>query len=341
MHGTARWLQISVMFALMSLTMWGVVFGWKGFFGALVLLFALLCLFSACLVNCIAVRKGGLTGRVGLWHAPNAEKQKQMHSYMTAYKKKLNQLGAQAVSLVTADGLTCKAYSIPGQAGETRAMLLLHGYGASAGQMLSWAAHYHERYGMAVLMPDARAHGESEGRATGLGWLERADGQLWLDWLVHTLGSDARIGLHGYSTGGMQALMMGDRLPEQVRVLICERVCASASDFAACLLREALHLPVNPFLPLMKQLSRPMTGCDWRQASALAGASALRVPCLLIAHEEDPLAPEAQAAAIYDALPPQSRARLTLTAAQQAGHNTVNDETARAIEQMIQTHLSA
>lgn len=76
-------------------------------------------------------------------------------------------------TLVTADGLTLRAWWIPHES-PSCVTILLHGYLMSRSEMAPVGAQlYHD--GCASLMPDLRAHGRSGGKWCGLGWFERFD----------------------------------------------------------------------------------------------------------------------------------------------------------------------
>ena len=52
---------------------------------------------------------------------------------------------------------------------------------------------YYLKKGYAMLLPDARAHGTSEGEYIGFGCLDRKDALMWINWVVQELGEDVEI----------------------------------------------------------------------------------------------------------------------------------------------------
>ena len=74
-----------------------------------------------------------------------------------------------------------------------------------------------------MLHPDARAHGESEGKYIGFGCLDRKDALKWIDWVIEHCGADVEILLHGISMGGATVLMAsGMELSPQVKGIITD-----------------------------------------------------------------------------------------------------------------------
>ena len=67
------------------------------------------------------------------------------------------------------DGLKLKGWYYPNN-GSRKCVILVHGYMGDHGNMMTLAAKYHS-WGYSVLLPDNRAHGESEGKYIGMGWL--------------------------------------------------------------------------------------------------------------------------------------------------------------------------
>ncbi len=80
--------------------------------------------------------------------------------------------------------------------------VLVHGFSDSASGLSYLEESYYER-GFSVLSIDLRAHGESGGTYTGLGYLktDAADIALWLRYLRQRFGARTRIILHGVSMG--------------------------------------------------------------------------------------------------------------------------------------------
>lgn len=113
-------------------------------------------------------------------------------------------LVADDVRLRTADGVTLAAWYVPSQNGA--AVVLLHGAGSTRSNVLDQAVVL-AGAGFGVLMPDARGHGQSEGRAMDFGWAGDLDVAAATEFLTSRPDVNAgRIGLVGMSMGGEEAI---------------------------------------------------------------------------------------------------------------------------------------
>jgi dipeptidyl aminopeptidase/acylaminoacyl peptidase len=86
------------------------------------------------------------------------------------------------VAITASDGATLRAWSMRPMNGNGDAVILLHGVADNRMGMLGYAALL-LRHGYAVLLPDARAHGESGGVLATYGVKEAGDVRSWFDWV--------------------------------------------------------------------------------------------------------------------------------------------------------------
>ncbi|MFY9561576.1 MAG: alpha/beta fold hydrolase [Terriglobales bacterium] len=110
----------------------------------------------------------------------------------------------QDVSLRTADHILLKAWLIEPRSKNGNAVLLLHGLSDNRLGMIGYAELL-LGHGYAVLMPDARAHGQSDGLIATYGLLERQDIRDWARWLAANLHPKCVFGF-GESMGAAQLL---------------------------------------------------------------------------------------------------------------------------------------
>jgi fermentation-respiration switch protein FrsA (DUF1100 family) len=110
----------------------------------------------------------------------------------------------QDVALTSADGIVLKAWLIQPSKYNGNGVLLLHGLGDNRGGTIGYAEVLLAA-GYSVLMPDARAHGESGGALTTYGLIERGDIHQWTSWLESRLHPNCILGL-GESLGAAEVL---------------------------------------------------------------------------------------------------------------------------------------
>src|ERR1043166_5681906 len=88
----------------------------------------------------------------------------------------------EPVSIHAADGVELRAwYSKPSQE-NGRAVILLHGIGDNRGGVAGYGLEF-LAHGYRVLLPDSRAHGESDGDLATYGLRESDDIHRWVSWL--------------------------------------------------------------------------------------------------------------------------------------------------------------
>jgi hypothetical protein len=134
------------------------------------------------------------------------------------------------VSIEAADNASLRAWSIIPATPNGDAVILLHGQADNRAGMLGPAGMLLRR-GYAVLLPDARAHGESGGDLATYGVLERDDIRRWFDWL--------READHPHCIDGLGDSMGAAQLLQSLSV---ERgFCAIAAESAFSSLREVAY----------------------------------------------------------------------------------------------------
>jgi pimeloyl-ACP methyl ester carboxylesterase len=150
-------------------------------------------------------------------------------------------------SVRSRDGIELVGYYFPSPRKSKTCVLLVHGHNASAEDMGTIAAQYHER-DFNVLLIDSRGHGQSGGSYSGLGWLEGQDCALWIDRIMEQLGESTVITLHGISMGANALLnAAGDGLPSEVRAVIADSPFTSVHAILTYRLHKR-HLPAMPIL---------------------------------------------------------------------------------------------
>ena len=120
------------------------------------------------------------------------------------------------------DGLRLHASYFPNH-GSKKVAICLHGYTSQGMSDYIGLSGYYLKRGFAMLLPDARAHGQSEGEYVGFGCLDRHDLMGWIRWIIRRNGPDVEILLHGTSMGGATVLMAsGLSLPSQVKGIVAD-----------------------------------------------------------------------------------------------------------------------
>src|SRR5260370_24679698 len=207
------------------------------------------------------------------------------------------------LEMMSHDGLLLRGYYLTAKVPTTKTAILAHGYTGSAEKdMLGFAKMSLEVFGYNVLMPDNRAHGESEGSYIGFGWLDRFDYVKWIYSMLNRVGPNAQIVLHGMSMGGATVLMTsGEKLPEQVKCVISDCGYTSVKDSLSYQAKRLYKLPAFPLIPLVGFVCKLRAGYTFGEASVLAQVKKTRKPILFIHGGEDTFVPTTMLDPLYEA----------------------------------------
>lgn len=153
----------------------------------------------------------------------------------------------QPLDLITKDGIRLSAWYTPPRKGA--AILLAHGYGDNRPE---WIHAMLAKKGYGVLSWDARAHGESDGEISTVGYLEVLDVKAALDFVLAQPDVN-HIGAWGGSMGGATLIRATAQFPE-IEALFVDSSFASLND-------EFNYLVPYPVInPLAKFLAEWQTG---------------------------------------------------------------------------------
>jgi len=134
------------------------------------------------------------------------------------------QISVTEVEFPSADGMALRGWWMPGDEGMPP-ILLCHDWRSSKRSMINLAIALREK-GFAVLMFDFRGHGESAGKGSSLGMLEKRDVTGALDWLAET--NPRRVGVFGAGMGAHAAVLAAVERPE-LRVLVLDGLYPDAA----------------------------------------------------------------------------------------------------------------
>lgn len=207
----------------------------------------------------------------------------------------------------TRDGLTLKAVWLknkdqkvrPGQ--NRKLLILVHGY-TSNGKLLEQYAKLFYQEGYDLLLPDARAHGMSEGKYIGFGWPDRLDLLRWIEQMLEQYQEKVDIGLWGISMGGAEVMMTaGETLPKQVKCIIEDCGYSSTAEELKFQLKEMFHLPSFPIIPLASLYTEYKAGYNFYESSAVEQLKKNHLPMLFIHGAEDDFVPTEMVYEVYKA----------------------------------------
>ena len=202
--------------------------------------------------------------------------------------KKFN-IPYQSVNLVTEDGIRLAAWYTPPRNGVV--ILLAHGYGDNRPE---WVHTMLAKSKYGVMAWDARAHGESGGEISTIGYLEILDVKAALDYVLAQPGVE-RVGAWGGSMGGATLIRAAAAFPE-IEAIWIDSSFASLDD-------EFDFLVPYPIInPLAKYIAQIETGVNINEINPLKDIAMISPRPVYIVHGTgDMVAPPDAGQKLYEA----------------------------------------
>lgn len=200
--------------------------------------------------------------------------------------------------LDTCDGLCQSAWYIPAAQPSHHTALLFHDFRADKTSMADYSLLFH-RLNYNVVLTDNRATGQSEGKYTGYGYLERIDARCWVETTIAKLGPDTEIVLFGTAMGAaIVGMTCGLTLPANVKAAIMDSSYTSAIDELRYRISQEYHLPAFT-VRVTSKVVKIQAGYCLDQASPLQALRHSNLPTLFIHGAADETTPIKMADELY------------------------------------------
>ncbi|MBD7914427.1 alpha/beta fold hydrolase [Clostridium sp. Sa3CUN1] len=179
-------------------------------------------------------------------------------------------------------------------------VIIAHGYTSSHEDVQPIALNFYNK-GYNVLTPDMRAHGNSDGKYIGMGWLDRKDMLLWIDYIL-SLDNNSQIVLYGESMGGATVMMTsGENLPSNVKAIVEDCGYTSVEEMFGAQLYERFGLPKFPILNAAEIVTSIKAKYNFHEASALEQVKKSKTPILFTHGGNDTYVPTEMVYRLYEA----------------------------------------
>lgn len=210
-------------------------------------------------------------------------------------------------SVTTPDRVTLRAWTIRPQHPNGDAVILLHGLGDNRLGMTGYAQFLLAR-GFTVLLPDARAHGISDGALATYGLLERHDIHQWFDF-IQAQDHPRCIFALGESMGAAQLLQSLDTHPNFCAV-VAESSFSNFREIAYDRIGQPFYLGpwvgrfmLRPLVEVAFLRARWKYNLNMNRISPEDAAAATNIPILLIHGQIDSNIPVRHSRAIHTLSP--------------------------------------
>lgn len=221
-------------------------------------------------------------------------------------REKFDNLQKREVSVTSKDGLKLSGFVLEPFPGVNKWVIIVHGYTVSlhvSGQYIGMF----EKEGFNMLLVDQRRHGNSQGRYTTYGYMEKFDVEAWVDWILKNYGEDAVIGLHGQSLGGGTVLEYLRIADPHVKFVVADCPYSDLSKLMYHQVRVLNRIPSFPLLRLVNRRMQRVAGFRMEQVSPLEAVEHSTMPVLFIHGTEDNYVPTYMSTELYERKPEPKR----------------------------------
>lgn len=212
----------------------------------------------------------------------------------------LKEHNAQEVSITSFDGLKLSGTWLETE-NARGTIILAHGYRSCKLVEFSMVLDFYQGYGLNILLPDQRSHGNSEGKIITFGVKECRDMKRWIGW-VNRKQAGLPIMLSGLSMGASTMLFLADEiLPANVKGIIADCGFTSPWEIISSVFRNVTHLPAGPSLWVAEMFARVFGGFSLRQKNTREVLKNSKLPVLMVHGMEDGFVPCEMTQQGYDA----------------------------------------
>lgn len=235
------------------------------------------------------------------------------------------------------DGLKLKGLLLS-QKKSKKFAVLVHGYLCNGrDEMSHLARHYYDDLGFNCLLPDNRAHGKSEGKYIGFGFLDSFDILSWIDFLIKTYGDDIEIILHGISMGAATVMITAgnDKLPKQVKGVIEDCGYSDMGKEIRHVVKQKAKLSLPPVRKAADIICKIKAGYYFKDSSPVNALKKATVPILFIHGEEDDFVPTFMVRELYEAYEKEKLLLIVPGAAHARSYYIAKEEYDKHIDKLL------
>ena len=218
------------------------------------------------------------------------------------------------INLISKDGLKLVGHFLPNTT--NKLAIIVHGYGADYREMQNYAKMFVEK-NYNILAVENRAHGKSEGKMMGMGWLDKNDLVQWINLMLER-NPNFQIVLMGLSMGSSTVCMAsGEKLPNNVKGIISDCGYANVYEQFKHVFKSKAHLPTWPVLNIFDVYLKSIYKFNMKEADAVKQIKKSNLPFLFIHGDSDKFVPTENVYKLAAAVPDE---RKTIYIAKGADH---------------------
>lgn len=225
------------------------------------------------------------------------------YPFVKTWRDSLRQASALRDTFITApDHANLHALYIRAAQPSPITAIVVHGHTSSSVGVAHLGYMYSHDMGCNVIMPDLRLSGLSDGDHYTMGWNERKDVELWIDFAMQLFSDTTQIVIHGVSMGAATTMMVsGDSLPSNVRWFVEDCGYTSVWDEFRHMLVNDYHISGKSLLKAAQKQAEKLYNLNFQEASSENQVKKSERPMLFIHGEADNYVPTAMAQELYNA----------------------------------------
>lgn len=215
----------------------------------------------------------------------------------------LKQQNIKELEITSYDQLKLKALLIEASIPTDKLIICVHGYHSNNQRQYKHMIRFFHDLGYNILLPNNRAHGNSEGQYIGFGWLDRIDIINWIYYIKDYYSKPLQIALHGISMGGATVMCVsGEQLPKDVKCIIED--CGYTTLYKQLKHVSKYHNKrFRPFLFSSALMSKLITGFSFFKVKPIKQVKKAYLPIMFIHGEKDDYVPSSMAYQLFKACP--------------------------------------
>lgn len=223
----------------------------------------------------------------------------------TFNEKRYERLYKRDVSLNSKHGYTINGTYIRCDGDSNNTMILLHDLNSSRWSVMKYADIYLTK-GFNVLIYDAKGHGESGSTGTTLGYYEKDDLELMVDY-ISSRNKYGFIGVHGVGLGGFTALLHSELNKEhkKVRFYVIDSSFNDVQTYLTLAAKKDFNLQnsflVKPLIFYTNIINLYKSKFILSKVTVTEAIKDIRTPMLFIHGKGDPNIPSSMTKALFDA----------------------------------------
>ncbi len=244
----------------------------------------------------------------------------------------LQEFNAQPISFKTDDGLNLAGFLLLRE-GAQRNLLICHGYRMAKERMIGFASLFPNDN---ILLFDHRAHGQSEGNRTTIGFEEKKDVRAALKVLQnheHTKGLPI-CGI-GVSMGAVSLLGAATEC-DAFKGIVLDSPFKRLDEQARRTFVRRFKIPIIPFEALSRILFEYLMQFSLSEVNSLNWAERLKVPVFLIHSVQDHVASINDTKELYEKIPGKKE----LWIVNESGHARIFNDCSQEYQQRVETFFA-